>query len=431
MLKVLCPHCHQVVAISKVQPGAVAQCPFCTGHFRVPAVQIIPAAPPPAPAPLLPPVELLQLSEPPTEPARIRSRHVVLEAPAPSPPSPTEGPPLPEIGDAAPADTSRFPDFELGGAGNDVAVPPLPDLRLDKLDDDGPLLPIPAPEPVSPEDGEQFEVLTEDKPETPPRGAETPKEDEDSDDGYEMLEEDTAGAESPNAEVAEGGPSEEEEANEFEVVQEDDDEPILAELAEPQPAPAPERPAAVPVRAEVLEPEPAAPPVPDDDLADKLQPQPAVSVPPLPVAIPLEPPRASRQRRRRRPRLEEDDDEEDSDEFRPPSRMIPGLDNFIAGFLAVVALWVLLGVISLVAPPVGLVLVGLGILLAAGGQIWFLIVAFQEDTVTGLLCIIVPLYSLVFLIAHLDVAGRPFVVNMLGSGMLVSGLLILHMVGAT
>jgi hypothetical protein len=156
-----------------------------------------------------------------------------------------------------------------------------------------------------------------------------------------------------------------------------------------------------------------------------LQPEPAVSVPPLPVAIPVKPPTEPRPRRRRRPRLEEEHDEEKSSRFWFPSELIHGLDNFFALVLVAVAFWVLLGVIGLFVTPVAFLLVILGIILAAGGQIWFLIVAFQEDIVTGILVLLVPFYALFFLISNLEIAGRPFVVNLVGALMLVTGIAII------
>jgi hypothetical protein len=43
------------------------------------------------------------------------------------------------------------------------------------------------------------------------------------------------------------------------------------------------------------------------------------------------------------------------------------------------------------------------------------VVAFQEDILQGILCLFVPFYSLYFLFTHLDQAGKPFLLNIVGS----------------
>ena len=58
------------------------------------------------------------------------------------------------------------------------------------------------------------------------------------------------------------------------------------------------------------------------------------------------------------------------------------------------------------------------------GSIWFLIVAFKESILWGVGCFLIPFVSLIFLIMHIDKAGKPFGVSLLGTVILVMGSLI-------
>jgi hypothetical protein len=229
-------------------------------------------------------------------------------------------------------------------------------------------------------------------------------------DDFEVIDEDQANEGEQFEVVAEDGETPSDEAEEWEIDEGDN-------AAEVGPPPG--------------EPTPAGQPVAEELLGDMLQAQPAVRIPAVEDALPAEPAGGPRKRRRRRRRARLDEEEEvESHGFRFPSEIIPGLDNFVVLLMVVVALWVLLGVLAFFAPPVALALIVLGIILAAAGQIWFLIVAFQEDITTGILCLVVPFYALIFLITNLEVAGRPFAVNLLGFLMFVSGLMvIIHTVG--
>jgi hypothetical protein len=63
---------------------------------------------------------------------------------------------------------------------------------------------------------------------------------------------------------------------------------------------------------------------------------------------------------------------------------------------------------------VGLALTVIGAIIALVGAIWFLIVAFSENVLWGLGCLCVPLVSLVFLVMHLEKAGKPFLIQVGG-----------------
>ncbi len=72
----------------------------------------------------------------------------------------------------------------------------------------------------------------------------------------------------------------------------------------------------------------------------------------------------------------------------------------------------------------GMVLMILGILIAIVGGIWFLVVAFQESILWGLGCIFVPFVSLVFLVMHWQVAKKPFLIQMLGTALMIVGIIM-------
>lgn len=119
-----------------------------------------------------------------------------------------------------------------------------------------------------------------------------------------------------------------------------------------------------------------------------------------------------RRRRRRRPGFG----------FSLPAQLVPGVGNFLALMAVLGALWVLLACVALLLPPLGVLLVLLGGLVALVGNVWFLIVAFQDDFVNGLLCLLVPIWALLFLINNQDTAGRPFLVGLVGTLMVATGL---------
>jgi hypothetical protein len=69
-------------------------------------------------------------------------------------------------------------------------------------------------------------------------------------------------------------------------------------------------------------------------------------------------------------------------------------------------------------PTVGalfaLLALALGGLMSMVGGIWLLIVAFSEDTTTGLLCLFVPFYSIYFILTEFDLCKKPVMVYGLG-----------------
>lgn len=66
-----------------------------------------------------------------------------------------------------------------------------------------------------------------------------------------------------------------------------------------------------------------------------------------------------------------------------------------------------------------LAFLGLGIALL--GAIWFLIVAFSESILWGLVCLLVTPASLLFLVMHWNEAKNPFFVQLAGIGLAFLG----------
>jgi hypothetical protein len=147
---------------------------------------------------------------------------------------------------------------------------------------------------------------------------------------------------------------------------------------------------------------------------------------------------------RKRRRVEEEDDEEEEEEERPRKKrrkkrrrssssgggeLIPGLSNFAAMLIGIVVVWLLLAGVSLAVPPLAFLLVMAGGAIGFAGGIWLLIVAFQDDAMKGVLCLVVPLYALIYVIQNTDTAGRPFLFGVIGNLMMYSGFAILAMSG--
>ena len=69
-----------------------------------------------------------------------------------------------------------------------------------------------------------------------------------------------------------------------------------------------------------------------------------------------------------------------------------------------------------------LLLTGYGLVFAGG--LMMLIAAFRESVLWGLACLLLPIVSIFFLIVHWSEARRAFVVQLLGVGFLVAGLIL-------
>ena len=138
--------------------------------------------------------------------------------------------------------------------------------------------------------------------------------------------------------------------------------------------------------------------------------------------------------RSRRPR-DEEEDEEDEDEPRPrPARKRKkkrrarrsdaggGMGGTLIALGVVAAICIVMIVVSIFVPVVALVPIFLGWLIAFAGGIWFLVCAFQDDALQGILCLFVPFYSLIYLITHFEEVKKPFLVQVVGTALALGGL---------
>ncbi len=71
------------------------------------------------------------------------------------------------------------------------------------------------------------------------------------------------------------------------------------------------------------------------------------------------------------------------------------------------------------------ILLCLALVLAFVSNIWFLVVAFRVSLWWGLACLFLPIVQLFFLLAHWDVAKRPFGYMLLSIVLLVIGALLM------
>ena len=63
----------------------------------------------------------------------------------------------------------------------------------------------------------------------------------------------------------------------------------------------------------------------------------------------------------------------------------------------------------------------LGAVLIFAGFIWFLIEAFKESIIWGLLCFFFPIISIVFFFMHLDKAWKPVALQFVGVALMMVG----------
>ena len=61
----------------------------------------------------------------------------------------------------------------------------------------------------------------------------------------------------------------------------------------------------------------------------------------------------------------------------------------------------------------------IGLILALVGSIWVIVVAFQKSLLWGFGSLFVPFVSLIFVITHWNKASEPFLVQIIGSVLLI------------
>jgi len=87
-------------------------------------------------------------------------------------------------------------------------------------------------------------------------------------------------------------------------------------------------------------------------------------------------------------------------------------------------LCLVLVVLVLFLPALVLLLLVVGYGIVVAGNIWFLVVAFQDDVIQGLLCLLIPCYSLFYLITHFEEEKTPFFVSLIGTGIVLAGVIL-------
>ena len=66
---------------------------------------------------------------------------------------------------------------------------------------------------------------------------------------------------------------------------------------------------------------------------------------------------------------------------------------------------------------IGMIILMIGVPMGFIGQVWMLVLAFMEDTIQGVLCLLVPCYQLYWGFTHMSTAAIPFVLWVVGNMM--------------
>lgn len=96
------------------------------------------------------------------------------------------------------------------------------------------------------------------------------------------------------------------------------------------------------------------------------------------------------------------------------------LNPFTIGLVVGVGLWGLMLVLHLVGVPlVGIAAIGIGVIVAGIGRIWFLSIAFSDDSTVGYMVMWVPFYEFYYLISNFAETWKPYLLNMIGGGLAI------------
>jgi hypothetical protein len=143
------------------------------------------------------------------------------------------------------------------------------------------------------------------------------------------------------------------------------------------------------------------------------------------------PPPARLKRRRSEDDEDESFSEEDEEDERPvrkggrkQRKSASGLSAYTITLIGLGAVGLLLLGLAFVWPALSLAPMVLGYLTMAAGGIWFLVVAFQDSPVSGLLCLFVPFFSLFYLVMHFEEEKKPFFMQLLGFALAMLGLTV-------
>jgi hypothetical protein len=137
-------------------------------------------------------------------------------------------------------------------------------------------------------------------------------------------------------------------------------------------------------------------------------------------------------RRPRRPRDDEEDEDDEEERPRPTRKRKKkrrerrsdtggGMSGSLIALGAVAGLCIVLIVVSIFVPVLALIPMAIGWLIAFAGGVWFLVCAFQDDAIQGVLCLFVPFYSLIYLITHFEEVKKPFLVQVVGTVLAIAG----------
>jgi hypothetical protein len=143
--------------------------------------------------------------------------------------------------------------------------------------------------------------------------------------------------------------------------------------------------------------------------------------------------------RPRRRRINDDEDRLEVDEPRPRRRKerkrrrrreaegwsISDVNwtNWLLIGLGIVALLGFASVAAAFAFPLFMIIpVCLGGLLMFVGYVWFVIVAFQDDAIQGVLCMLIGIYRVYYLITNFDEVKIPFLIEVVGAILFVGGI---------
>jgi hypothetical protein len=136
---------------------------------------------------------------------------------------------------------------------------------------------------------------------------------------------------------------------------------------------------------------------------------------------------------RRRPKLDEEDgsprEELQSRKRRRKRKQTSGvfelpfgLSPLLFGLIVVYAIGVICLIPALFVPAIAVVPILLGYLVMGVGGVWFLVVAFQDEVMHGVLCLLCNLYSLYYLIINFEEEKWPFAVQIAGILLAVAGM---------
>jgi hypothetical protein len=95
-------------------------------------------------------------------------------------------------------------------------------------------------------------------------------------------------------------------------------------------------------------------------------------------------------------------------------RVFGAVDGLMMCLIGLGAAAVLTAPVTFIFPLFGSLPMLLGFVAAIAGSIWFLVIAFREQPVMGLACMIVPFFSLYYLISRFAETWRPFVLYLAG-----------------